>query len=96
MNASGKGSTVISKGTWYHVVFTRSNSAGLKAYINDSLDWSDSSTTAHYNGGEYDIAIGNWFHHAANYGFHGSIKNVRFFRKNLSSSEVSTLYAKDL
>ena len=49
-----------------------------------------------YDGGDFEIAIGNWFHHATGYGFHGSIKNVRFFRKNLSSSEVSTLYAKDL
>tara|TARA_B100000131_G_scaffold117957_1_gene114962 strand:+ start:1007 stop:2686 length:1680 start_codon:yes stop_codon:yes gene_type:complete len=95
-DSSGKGSTTISKGTWYHVVFTRSNSAGLKAYVNDSLDWEDSSTTNHYASGDYEIAIGNWFHNASGYGFHGSIKNVRFFRKNLSSSEVSTLYAKDL
>ena len=94
-NASGLGSTTIVNGTSYHVVFTRSSSSGLKGYVNKTVDWSDSSTASHYASGDYEINIGNWFNYLTNYGWHGSIKNVRFFRKNLVQADVDALYALD-
>ena len=94
-NASGLGSTTIAADTKYHVVFTRSGSSGLKGYVNKTLDWSDSNTASHYASGDYEINIGAWFNYLSNYGWHGSIKNVRFFRKNLSSAEVNQLYTLD-
>ena len=94
-NASGLGSATIAADTKYHVVFTRSGSSGLKGYVNKTLDWSDSNTASHYASGDYEINIGAWFNYLSNYGWHGSIKNVRFFRKNLSSAEVNQLYALD-
>ena len=74
---------------------TRSGSSGLKGYVNKTLDWSDSNTASHYASGDYEINIGAWFNYLSNYGWHGSIKNVRFFRKNLSSAEVNQLYTLD-
>lgn len=94
-NASGLGSATIAADTKYHVVFTRSGSSGLKGYVNKTLDWSDSNTASHYASGDYEINIGAWFNYLSNYGWHGSIKNVRFFRKNLSSAEVNQLYTLD-
>ena len=94
-NASGLGSATIAADTKYHVVFTRSGSSGLKGYVNTTLDWSDSNTASHYASGDYEINIGAWFNYLSNYGWHGSIKNVRFFRKNLSSAEVNQLYTLD-
>ena len=94
-NASGLGSTTIAAGTTYHVVFTRSSVDGLKGYVNKTLDWSDSNTASHYAQGNYEINIGAWFNYLSNYGWHGSIKNVRFFRKNLSQAEVNQLYSLD-
>ena len=94
-NASGLGSTTIVAGTQYHVVFTRSSADGLKGYVNKTLDWSDSNTASHYASGDYEINIGAWFNYLSNYGWHGSIKNVRFFRKNLSQAEVNQLYSLD-
>ena len=94
-NASGLGSATITADTKYHVVFTRSGSSGLKGYVNKTLDWSDSNTASHYASGDYEINIGAWFNYLTNYGWHGSIKNVRFFRKNLSQAEVNQLYSLD-
>ena len=94
-NASGLGSATIVAGTQYHVVFTRSSADGLKGYVNKTLDWSDSNTASHYASGDYEINIGAWFNYLSNYGWHGSIKNVRFFRKNLSQAEVNQLYSLD-
>ena len=93
--SSGLGSTTISNGVKYHVVMTRSSSSGLKGYVNKVQDWSESSTAQHYSGGDYEINIGNWFNYFNGYGFHGSIKNVRFFRKNLTQADVNQLYALD-
>lgn len=94
-SGSGRGSTTIANGTKYHVVMTRSSTGGLTGYVNKSVDWSDSNTAQHYSGGDYEINIGNWFNYFNGYGFHGSIKNVRFFRKNLSQAEVNQLYTLD-
>ena len=93
--SSGLGSTTIANGTKYHVVMTRSSTGGLTGYVNKAVDWSDSNTAQHYSGGDYEINIGNWFNYFNGYGFHGSIKNVRFFRKNLSQAEVNQLYTLD-
>jgi len=93
--SSGLGSTTIANGTKYHVVMTRSSTGGLTGYVNKVVDWSDSNTAQHYSGGDYEINIGNWFNYFNGYGFHGSIKNVRFFRKNLSQAEVNQLYTLD-
>ena len=94
-SGTGLGSTTIANGTKYHVVMTRSSSSGLTGYVNKSVDWSDSNTAQHYSGGDYEINIGNWFNYFNGYGFHGSIKNVRFFRKNLIQADVNQLYELD-
>lgn len=94
--ASGRGSTTISPNTWYHVVFTRSATTGLRGYVNGNLDWSDSNTAQHFSSGDYSIVVGNWWNNSSTYGLHGSIKNVRFFRKHLSSGEAAQLYALDI
>ena len=94
-SGTGLGSTTIANGTKYHVVMTRSSSSGLTGYVNKSVDWSDSNTAQHYSGGDYEINIGNWFNYFNGYGFHGSIKNVRFFRKNLIQADVNRLYELD-
>ena len=88
---SGLGSTTINSGQWYHITFGRDGS-GLRAYLNGNLEWSSSNTSSHYDAGDYEVVIGNWFQIGNGYGWDGKIRHLRFFKKNLSQSEAQTLY----
>ena len=82
------GTTTLSTSNWSHVVFTLSGSS-CKLYLNGSLEASGTVTLASYSSTAGYIGQTA----SVNEYFDGKIDQVRIFNKELSSSEVSTLYA---
>ena len=94
--SSGRGSTTINQGQWYHVLWTR-NSSGSKGYINgDVLDYSTTDGSSLYDGGCYQMVIGSWFVQQSLSGFHGLIDNVRFFNRYITANQALRLYQSEL
>ena len=97
LNASAGGEYIISNsgtittGTWYHVAYVKSSTAGHILYLNGSVVASDSNFTGNmYNPAGYNSL---WIGNAQNIQyFNGKIDQVRTFNKALSSTEVTTLY----
>ncbi len=94
-NESGFYSTfnTINNGNWHHIVYFI-NQSTAKLYINGSLDTTHTLTVtpttngnltlaSYYNDNNNSYSTGTW---------EGSIDQVRIFNKELSSSEVTTLY----
>ncbi len=95
-DTSGRGSTTINPDTWYHIVWTR-NSSGSKGWLNgDVTDYSNSTTTALYDGGVYQMAIGAWFYNTTGHNFQGTIDNVRFFNRYITQPQALRLYHSEL
>ena len=83
------GSTVMSSGTWYHVVAMR-ESGYLKLYVNGSADGTPVAN-AHIIKAESDMVIGGKADGTA--GFNGKIDDVSVWRRALTTSEISNLYS---
>ena len=90
-----RSSVINNENEWYHLVVTYDGSklqSGLKMYINGSLDTLNDSSGTYY-GVENTIAplqVGTY--DSTNY-FEGNIADVRLYDAELSSSDVSELYA---
>ena len=84
----------LTQGTWYHIVATRDVSTNVtKLYINGSQADSETvSATATIQSNAFS-SIGNQVSNYSGTSWEGKIDQVRIFQKELSSSEVSTLYA---
>ena len=88
-----KTTTVLSKNTWYHIVYTVVAGGAMKIYIDGVLDGTqatEASGTRATN--SIDLAIGT---NGSNtdYPFNGKIDQVRIYSgKTLSQEEVTTLY----
>ena len=81
--------SVIAANTWYHVVWTGKTN-DLKLYINGS----SIATGSTWNGTFYHSNVGCRIGSKSgpSYYFNGKIDQTRIFQKQLSSSEVTTLY----
>ena len=88
-NYSFVSNTVLSANTWYHFVYTRSGTES-SLYIDGTLDRTDSRANSINSGGTIPFDIGHQY--GGNKWFNGKIDQVRIFNKELSSSEVTTLY----
>jgi len=95
MNASGLGTTAVTKGTWNHAIFTR-GSGGSNGYLNGVLDYTETDTTNLHSSGVFNFAIGAWFYNTSAHNFQGTLDNVRFFNKKLSANEAKRLYNSEL
>ena len=91
IDATGLGSTVVSKGVWNHVVYTR-GSGGSNGYVNGVLDYTQTDTSNLNSSGVFSLAIGAWFSNQTSHNFYGTLDNIRFFNRKLSADEAKRLY----
>jgi gliding motility-associated-like protein len=84
--------TTVAVNTWYHVVFTVDNS--LSIYVNGSLQASTTTTVNFTYNTTKNVYLGGT-NETFNLPFNGTIDNVRFYNKILTSTEVSMLYSTD-
>ena len=80
----------VSAGNWYHVVATRSKTAGLEIYLN-GISKDTNSFTGNSSAINNKDSIGSYWDGTRN-SFNGSIDQVRIFNKAISAAEVSKLY----
>lgn len=76
-------------GTWYHVIFSTSNTAGVRMRINNGTAVTNADTTALPNGGNFVIGsrvVGGTS------GFIGNIANVIIGTDDLTTAEETALY----
>ena len=88
---AGLTSTVMSPNTWYHVVFTR-NGTVTHVYLN-GVDETLTGVTS--NAADFDYSTGNLSVGQFGSGFNfwkGKIDEVALWSRDLSSTEVTTLY----
>jgi hypothetical protein len=83
--------TTINDGNWHHIVITKSSTQRI-IYIDGSADVTTSTTFTANSGGSENIKLGRDNSGNADW-LEGKLDQVRLFTKELSSSEVSTLYA---
>lgn len=82
------GSGEITDGVWQHVAVTKSSTSGIVIYVNGISVLNNSSTTDAPNTTATN-RIGGW--DGTNYGFSGSIDQVRIFNTALTQAQVTTL-----
>jgi len=87
-----KSTSTLSLDTWYHVALTIDIGTALKIYINGNEDGTTSLSTNSRNNVSGGFYIGS---DVSSFYFDGTIDQVRFFNKALSSSEVTTLYGEN-
>lgn len=96
----GTSVTTLSSGVWSHVVVTYDGTkviGGLKIYINNVSSTITNSSAGSYQGmlsKESNVTIGKYAFEVASgtSGFVGPMDELLFYKKALSSGEVSTLY----
>ena len=85
--------TALSANTWYHIVFTGNSTNGVTLYLNNSsqgnVTWDGTFST--YTNSNYKFNYIGYQGSNVSY-LTGTVDQVRFFKKGLSSSEVTTLY----
>ena len=77
--------------TWHHVVFVY-NGTSTKYYYDGSLVYTNTETALSLKSSGNDIHIGEYAYNG-NHHFKGYLDQIRFFNREVSSSEVATLYA---
>ena len=77
-------------GQWKHFVYTFDGSSTTKGYGNGTLEDTQTSIPSHF-ASTNSITIGRYGAASSGY-FDGQIDQIRFFNKELSSSEINTLY----
>jgi len=82
----------ITKNEWHHFAWSRNTSGDYDAFIDGQLDFHYSNSASLYSSGAYAFVWANWFHEGSGYGFHGLLDNVRFFNRNLTTTDVMSLY----
>ena len=93
VNTSG---LTLNNDAWHHFVVTwnlPNSSNNVKVYVNGSLSSTGSQTTGSWTGNSSRTFQLGHYTNTSNNGFAGMLDQVRVFEKELSSSEVSTLYA---
>jgi hypothetical protein len=86
------GNTLLTAGTWYHAVITRSSSSGrLNIYLNGVNDGS-AATGSVPSAPTSNVKIGSRDNASASEYWNGKIDEVRFYNRALSADEVSQLY----
>ena len=87
------GST-FNNGQWYHIVVTRKASTGTKAYINGTLNVSNTSTiNPNYATTQYStIGATQYQPSTVTYYYNGKIDAISVWDKELSATEVASLY----
>ena len=87
----------LNNNAWHHFVITwnlPNSTNNVKVYVNGSLSSTGSQTTGSWTGNSSrTFQLGHYTNTNTNNGFSGMLDQVRVFEKELSSSEVSTLYA---
>ena len=74
---------------WYHLVITFSNGNPFKIYVNGSVAYTGGNSSLNAQFGDNNFGAGNA---AGVHSVNGNIDQLRIFSKELSASEVSTLY----
>lgn len=86
-------STIV-PGTWYHIACTIDNSE-IKLYLNGVLQGSASTT---FSGFDYQtgkkVYLGD-SHESFSFPYNGSMDNLRFYNRTLTSAEINALYTAD-
>jgi PKD repeat protein len=83
--------TGLAIGSWYHVVFYISNTQ-IKLYVNGVLEGSSVHTTPFdYQPGK-EVFLGGTHESNFNLPFKGKMDEIRFYNRELTAQEVSTLY----
>jgi hypothetical protein len=94
VNTSG---LTLNNDAWHHFVVTwnlPNSTNNVKVYIDGSLSSTGSQTTGSWTGNSSrTFQLGHYTNTNTNNGFSGMLDQVRVFEKELSSSQVSTLYA---
>ena len=80
----------LSANQWYHLVITFKTGSPFKIYVNGALEYTGGNTSKFAN--NVDNIIGAASSTGSGY-IDGKLDQLRIFHKELSSSEVSTLYA---
>ena len=75
---------------WYHLVITFSNGNPFKIYVNGSIAYTGGNSSLNAQFGDNNFGAGNA---AGVHSVNGNIDQLRIFKKELSATEVSTLYA---
>jgi hypothetical protein len=95
VNTSGLFDPFSFGGTWLHLLFTNSNTDGLKAYLNGELIGTDEPYpgTIDYAAG-YTALAKHWWNDGASSStkFNGQIDDVAFYSRELSVVEVASIY----
>ena len=90
-NRSCNSTTVLSAGTWYHIVSTYSTVLGMRLYVNGELEAVHTGTqNADSTSGDYGI-----MHRVDNNSYHsdGQVDQLRIYRGVVSDRGVKALYA---
>lgn len=87
--------TVTAANTWYHVVFTISNSS-MQIYVNGVLENTVACFITNYNyqAGK-EVVLGGTNETVLDFPFLGSMDNIRFYNRVINATEVSALYSQD-
>ncbi|WP_370091225.1 LamG domain-containing protein, partial [Winogradskyella sp.] len=75
---------------WYHLVITFSNGNPFKIYVNGNIAYTGGNSSLNAQLGDNNFGAGNA---TGTHSINGKIDQLRIFNKELSATEVSTLYA---
>lgn len=89
-NTTERGTTDISDGSWHHCVLTVDASNNITLYVDGTSEFTGTKSISRTNGGDFAIGVARTS--SPVYYWLGNIDQVRIFNKELSSSEVTTLY----
>ena len=89
-NTTERGTTDISDGDWHHCVLTVDASNNITLYVDGTSEFTGNKSISRTNGGDFAIGVARTS--SPVYYWLGNIDQVRIFNKELSSSEVTTLY----
>jgi len=86
------GSSVLNDEGWYHVAMTWKRTGSIKVYVNGGLDGSASSSGNYANVQTENISINGNADGTYALGKDGSIDEVAIWNRELSASEITSLY----
>ena len=87
-----EGSSSINNGNWHHTVFTWKRTGSLKVYVDGALDGSISSSGNYANSPTNNLSINSNADGSFAKGRNVNIDEVGIWNKELSASEITSLY----
>jgi hypothetical protein len=87
-----EGSTPINNGNWHHTAFTWKRTGSLKVYVDGALDGSISSSGNYANVPTENVSINGNADGSYLIGKNANIDEVGIWNKELSASEITSLY----